>query len=331
MAKSFMYNGGSGTSVTGGTTRYFVVGNAAPSSETTEGNAQIDWPTPGTFSKLAVLVVTHSDLGGSATTYFSYRQDEGAGPGDGNQVIAVGEGQTGEFEETDGITDHVDAGTLIDYQVDNSAGTTLNFTIIDVLFEPDDATETVVRHAATGFPDLSNGSTYYAAIADRGVTPSTVETQSKIGLNAAGAARQLQVNVSGSLHSATDVHLRKNASSNVITVSIAALTSGIFITTSSVDYALGDYINYSIVSVVGPALFIEIISVEYKTTTNQFHSIFASSGDSFLHAFNVNRYVSVGGGATSMESAESRTRIDANMAVKASNLLVYVVENTLGY
>jgi len=328
MGKSLMVNGGPGTSQLKNLTRFHVLANAAPIAQSSEGNAQLTQRTAGTYSKMYVRVESNAADG---DTTFTFRKDTGGGSLDGNQIITVASGVTGEFF-VGSATDHVNVENKICCKVvtGNSEGTgAVSFTIIAILFEPDDATLTVVRHASTGATDLSDGRTYYFAPSDIIDINSLTETNAEFKVGAAGTIKNLYAKASSNVGLATTITVRKNEVDTALTLTIGAtVTTPVEDTTHSFTVAVGDTVSVASVTLAGLSVIPAIISFEFVSTESKFHSVFGNSGTLFFQNFNLLRYVPIGGGGL-VETSELQVKTEMQIAGTASKFTVQVGDNTL--
>jgi len=330
MAKALMVNSSNGITLANNITRYLACANAGFSGEASSLNAQITYRTAGIFSNLYVRVIIN-DIDTSSTFRFRKNGATGAMVGsdaNGNQFVTVGAFNTGEFEDNT-RTDTVAAGDEVNYSVVTGAvGDTpgdLTFTLISIVFAA--TTGTVVRHATTNFPNLSDGVTYYAPLAGVGV--SSTEALAKINFKAAGTVKNLFVYVSQASSSSTNIKVRQNGANTLLGLVCPGSTTGVFENLiSSINILANDDLNYSIITSVQTIFILEIISIEYLITDlNAFHSIFSNVNGISLSP-NTSYYAPIGGGGNIL-GVETNFKTDLNIGGTVSNLVLYVSINTI--
>jgi hypothetical protein len=316
---------GTGTPITIGRnlTRYFVCANAPLVAESTEAYTQIRHRILGVFSALSVVVAANTK-DEAATLRFRNSQLGG----NGNQVITVPGSTTGTF--TDAVnTDSTGGKDRINYSLlspdEETAGQTIIIGLISIVFSA--TTNTVVRHAAVNFPDLSDGATtFYSLCGDAAVDDPTDETYVRFDTNAPAFNEYLFVYVSQNLGTvATAVNFRVNGGDYGPTVSITALTTGIFEDTVSSYYTYAnDDVNYSVVSANQLAVVIEIISIGRVSTDKTFHSVYST----LSQPFNQTYFMPLGGG-TRNTGVEAGVKTPMGMTATVSNLTLLVKSNTI--
>lgn len=331
MGKSLMVNGSAGVVVPVNTVRFFALANAAPSAETTRENADIKQRTTGTYSKLYVRVEANANEGDSTFTFWK----NGSA---GNQVITVGDSAIGVFY-VGAATDSVIAGTdSVCIRVATSGfGAALTFNIIAVLFEPDDSAETVVRHAATGFTDLSDGVTYFFAPSDyMGAGAQGTETLAQFKIAAPGTIRNLYARAKTNLCVTGDtvITVRKNGGNAGtpadLSVAITPLSTNPFEDTANlISVVAGDLINVSSVSPNLLNVTLAIVSFEFMSAARQFHTVYARTKDGIgPQDFNITRFIPIGGGGL-QETAETNVKTEMQIAGTISKFGFLVASNTI--
>ena len=158
----------------------------------------------------------------------------------GNQLLSIGFGATGAFEDTTN-SDAVVAGDEVNYQVVTSgAAGAIELRIMQVAYIA------TVRKTMTGShsPDAHTVDRFLGAENDG--TSSTAEVDSQIAARAAFTANNMFVNVTARSATGTvDIFLRQNGVSSALTVNIPTSTTGFFEdTVNSVSIAVADTYNF---------------------------------------------------------------------------------------
>jgi hypothetical protein len=310
--------------------KYCVCANAPLVLESTQSHTQITYHTPGVLS-LAKVSVTTNGLANGATIRL---QKNGA---DGSTVIDIPGGGVGTFSAT--LTDTIADGDEVNWKVTSLAddpALELGIMWISVVFDPTNASETVVIHAAVNFVDMSNGSTFYYAPADECGANNTTEVYARVDFNAAGTLRNLFCKVSSNLNISagtnTVVRVHIDGASSGITLNIPALEVAQTVfedTTNEAAVVANNDINFAVVSVNSGAVVLEIVSVEWVSTDQEFHTVFARTGAGFGQVNAVTRHMPVGGGGALSTFVETYHRVPMGFAAQVRNLTAYVSANTL--
>lgn len=319
------------------TTRYFVLANAhlPTAGETSEANTQITQRTAGVMSNLYAIVAdnTFFDDGVSSSTLRTRKNGL-----NGNQVLTIPHQAIGEFEDTT-HTDTIANGDEFNGQVvlPSAIGTkTVSFVVCSVVFNAPNI-NTVLRHAATNFADMSDGNSYAFALSDNGDVLNTLFANAEFPFRAAGFIRGLFVKVSSNGNTSagtnTVVTLYKNQVATGLSISIPANETVQTIFENTVDHvsvADGDTICLVVDSVNSGAVILEIISVEWASTNFKFHSVFAYSGGGMTQQAGNDDYLPIGGGGVAFVlEPEANHRTEMQMACTVSHLMTYVSANTV--
>jgi len=322
-----MVNGSAlGIFVARNVSRRVVTGNAGMVIETTLANAQITWRTAGTFTKLYVRVITNTIDTGNTTVTLRFNNVAKT------NTVTIGPGATGEFE-TAAQADVVAVGDEVHYEIitgtSSTVGHGITFSIFAILFEPTATTDTAVRHVATNFSDLSDGSTTYHTLSDAVSGASVTEASSEVRLAAAATMKNMFTYVSANGPGAT-INLRKNGVNAGPNIVYLTGTTGILEDIDSTAvYAAADDANYSVVSNIGTSFTLEIISIEEVSTAKKFHSTYARlSAGMGSQAFNTVKYVPIGGGGQ-QAGPEADVKADMNIAATVANLTCYLLTDTI--
>ena len=335
MAKALMVNSrGGGLILTQpyptAASTYFVMANTSLVEQSTELHAQIPYRSGGVLSNLYVKVSQNDIATGNTVVYTRKNSNNGA------QSVTIAAGETGEYEDVT-YTDTVTAGESWNYRVlmdaasEFDSGGTITINIIAICFAA--TTNTVVYYAAVGFPDLSTGSTYYAAPADLADGLNTTEAYSRFNVGASASYNNLYMYCSTHPGSGSFV-VTLNAGTTNTTGTATTLTKTVTSATSFEDsahattIAANEYFNYSITTANTSAFILKIISIEATSTDKTFHSFVSRSVGRAL-SYNGTRYLAVGGGVDISDSVEADVRADINIAADVSKLVLYVGANTI--
>ena len=255
-----------------GTSRYHNIANSGwTNSEGIEANRQITYRTAGTLSLLYIYISTNN-LNGTST--FKTRKNGG----DGSMSISINGSATGDFEETED-TDSVSVGEEwgVVLVAGGSSGTILarlSTTVFDA------SSDTVIRHAAINFPNFGGDPVQYYGISDdaNGLS-NTTEGRARFDVGTSGTFQNLFVYISvNDLSTASDIKFRVDGADGNMSISIGSGQTGIFEDTENTDSVVeGNDVNYSLDGGTGSNFIAEVISVEWVSTTNKFHSVWGRS------------------------------------------------------
>lgn len=218
-----------------------LYGNGAYIAGETDANVGITLRSAGTLKNLFVLVTANAR---TTTTTFRSRVDAGFG----NLTVSVTSGATGNFEDT-ANSDTLIAGQLINASVTTSTGTeTLTSRVIAVDFETTNGNHQFVSGISAGVSQTAGLTRYYSLSGN--LSAITSEAAITTDANVAFTSSLLQCNISANtIVLDSTLTLRKNSGVANQTVTITALTTGIFQDTVNTDSILAsDTLNYQIVT-----------------------------------------------------------------------------------
>lgn len=221
-----------------GNTRYRGVGTGdfrKTSVADTETRNQIKYRTAGTMSNLAVYVPTNTL---SVTGTIRSRINAA----NGNQVLSVGAGATGIFEDTTN-TDTISAGDNVSLSLVAAAGSG-SMRPTSMTMHYDVSGDYVTRLASTIVNSLSVDATpYYTGLPQQiGQSTNFSEANKAYEFKTAVTTRNLMVRVNSNTrtHSCT-IKVRKNGSNGSQSITIGAGATGFFEDTTNTDsYVAGD-------------------------------------------------------------------------------------------
>ena len=289
----------------------------------TEAENQVTIYTAGTFSFMSVLVGTNTSNG---TVTMKFRKNLA----DGNQLISVGAGLTGEFFDTTN-SDTVVSGDEVNYTFINAGTGDVEMYLTQIQFSATSNTVTkVIANESVSYTAAST--TYYTALFARVSSQTTDEARRQHKLRSNGTLRNLFVIATSNARSTTTViKSRINSADGNCSVSIGASATGFFEDTSNSDsLSSGDLVNSSVTTDTGTgALNITCISYEFETTN--FSSILGSSSPSGRTlAQGTTRYSFLCGDMdTGLTATESNTQLDTKNNFTASNMFCYLSANTI--
>ena len=216
----------------------------------TETNVQYTIRRATTYTNLRAYCNNNS---WNANTLWRFRVDAG----NGNQLLTIGAGATGVFEDTTN-SDVVVIASKVNYQADTTASASGSGRIVF----------SQVTHISTGremaaqstMPGTSSTDNYYLAEGAAGGT--LTETDVQLAARAAFTAKNLMVNITAHGAAASNIFLRVNTANSALTVNVPSSSTGIFEdTTNQVSVAIGGVYN-SFRDGGGESITIAIIGME---------------------------------------------------------------------
>lgn len=233
-----------------GQTLYRVVGSGYtyPATWTTESTAQIKYHHAGTFSNLSVNVQSNT-LNVSATIRLRINGSNG------NQVLTVGSGATGVFEDSSN-TDTISANDLVSLSMVAAAGTgSMRPIMASVHYEVTSyAVSKMVMQTST-FSLSSSASPYYYGLPELIFTDASLATEAtrKYTAQCAFTAKNLTVYIGANTRlTSTAFVIRKNGGDGNQTLTVGSGATGRFEDTSNTDsYSIGDTLAVKFTLTVG--------------------------------------------------------------------------------
>jgi len=231
---------------------------------TTEINVQQKFYTAGTLQKGFVNL--------SANTYNATITIKSRINGaDGTIAISVTASTSGNFEDTTN-TDAVASGNLINMSIQGAAGTgSGTFTIVGMEFTTTNNKSWQGSSQNTG-ATFSASTTYYLLFNGRFASATSTEAQVQYKSRFVAKATNLQCYVTANLAATNDTFdFRIGGVSSAITVSITALTTGLFEdAVNSATIAVNDLLNYRLVIGITAGTTISQIGCMIEDTTITF-------------------------------------------------------------
>lgn len=292
-----------------------------------ETGLQIPFRTAGTLSGLMIRVTANSFS--NAVTFKSR-----IAAADANQVVTVGAGLTGDFQDTTHSDAIAGTGDLVDVMLNIPAqSASFTYAICSFKFLATATTDTVVRHHSLGSSTTAApGTTHYKSLTSLGSTQ-TVEAREQFKVKLAGTYKNFFANISTNTLStaSTTFRLRKNTANGNCNVVVGAGLTGIFEDTSNTDtVAVDDLVNTQ--SVIGSGgtgtISYGNVGVAFVTTSGNYHLVSAThDGTSFNSG--TTTYIAIGGALTPTSTTEDTAKALAGIGAIYSNLEVNVITNTL--
>ena len=222
-----------------GVTTYAPIGGEIRYN-TTEARSQYIFRVAATLSNFRIYVQDNSVDG---TTTVRTRKNAA----DGAQSVSVGASTTGAFEDTVN-SDSIASGDAVAYQV-VAGGTVGSIRIIIWQLKSNSAGRQVIS-ANNQATTLAFGITRYVPLEAGCQLYATTETDTQVAAQASFSAKNLFVRVpTNSINGSTTFTLRRNTADSVLTVTVAASTTGTFEdTTNTVDCVAADLLGWGIVT-----------------------------------------------------------------------------------
>lgn len=220
-----------------------LAGSWLTEGNATENNVKMQVDNAGTIQGLWVTVSTNGR--GTSTTWNSRINNA-----NGNQTLSVGATATGQFQDTTN-SDTLAVGDDINLATTTSTGGgTLSARGMSVQFTSMVAAQNNIYTArAVGTARAASGTPNFIPIIGLFSVLSTVETEVQMDHNFKGIASKFKIYLSANTYTvAGTANVRKNTADGNQTVSLTALTSGLFEDGSNTDsFVAGDDFAYQIV------------------------------------------------------------------------------------
>ena len=315
--------------VMGRSTGYGVVASAtrvAPPAgyaevESTEARVQALARDSYTWDKLWVRVSAN------ATTAASTIRSRINGA-DGNQVVSIGAGLTGAFEDAVN-SDALTTGNLFNTSLVAGAGGTLTVSVVAYrLSTASNTTPILVAERRTGIG--ASATNYVNLMGFHKALGVTTEANAQYTFRAASTLSNMWVYAStNTKEDATTFRTRINGANGAQSVSITALTTGGFEDAVNPDSVVaGDEVCYQIVTGAGAgSIETSLTSIKSNSVGRQV-AVARASNDTSL-AFGVTRYLTPEGDSQEFATTELDTQTDARMSFTAKNMLVHIASNSV--
>lgn len=283
-----------------------------------EANIQSPYRTAGTASNLTIRISANTL---TVTTTIRFRKNTA----NGNQVISVTTGTTGEVTDSSN-TDSVAAGDLVCFSVTVPVGTgRISITGASMCFAA--TSGTAVPYACTGSDLISTASTtYYMPLAGKQESSTTTEGGLECRVRGPGTLKSGWVNATTNARTtASTFQSRKNNANGNITISVTALTTGLFEDTSNTDsIASGDKLNYSMT--LGTGVGALGFSCGATFLPDNFYPFLAAVIPGAALANGASSFSPIGGYIIN-DATESKSQLPTNFKWSAKRLFAFVSFN----
>ena len=314
-------DGGGGSSISAGSTRYMSLGGVL-TLQGTEAGAQVLMRDSYTSANLQVLVLTNT-LSGACT--IRMRKNSG----NGNQVISLSAGQTGLAEDSVN-TDSVVDGDLLAISIVTAAGTgAIVFVVIaSTLATASNTTPILVASKPDAYAQAQGATNYHSIVG--GINGSTTETAAQYTFRAASTLSNLRVYItSNNTDNASTFQTRINVGNGAQTLSIAANTTGAFEDTVNTDSVVaGDEVCYVLVAGAGAGGDTIRPSVMQMKSNSAGQQVGVGTPAGVAQNSALTRFVAIGGDPD-VNATEANVQIQANFSFTAKNFFVNVRANSL--
>lgn len=327
MAKTLLVTASANLAATSAATEYWALSNCTLGRSATEAHKQILYRSPGVLSNLYVRVTANA---ANTARTLNVRKN-GA---DGNQIVTIGIGATGIFEDTT-HTDTVAAGDLLAYQTITPGAGATTFGIMSNVF--DATTNTVTRLSITalgtsaGVAYATASQTTYNQLAGELASNVTAELSGQTTFRKAGTLKNLAVYVSANARTTnTVIRSRKNlAAGNQVVTFGSGITGWLEDTTNSDTIAVGDELDYQTVTSTGTqTLTMQSCSCDFETTTGKNGICLSSRTAATVPGPSVTNYYPISGGLAT-DTTESNKQMKMRGAYTFSELSANVSANTI--
>lgn len=308
-----------GVSVAAGGTQNFTVNSGSVNA--TEANVKVTYRSAGTFSNLFTNIITNA---ATSTSTFKYRK----GGANGNQVLSVGAGVTGELTDVTN-TDLLAAGDIIDYQFINGGGGTIAFNAWNMLFSPTTAGNTINKLVSSqAFTDTSVNTTYYFPPVCIQSTAASTEANVQFKNKATATLQNMAILVTANAASVATCASRVNTAAGNLLVSIgSAVTGSLEDTTHTDSLAVNNLFNWAFNSTITTTITFQSIAVDYLTTSGKTHFIVGAANPATILK-NVTTFYGIQG-FLQTDTTEDKLKTLAQVAFTASNIEAYLPANTV--
>ncbi len=299
--------------VPAGTTVYVPLGMGPLFSHATEVQSEIPWRTAVTMSKLWVRVITNG-TSGSSTVRVRKNGDNG------NQLVTIDAGATGEFEDTSN-TDAFGVGDKACLQITAGAGGALDISVITIVVDTGGASSVVKYVSGVGSFSTASTTRTFSLCNTTGVQTTANEAEDQYQFEIAGDLKNHYAYVSSNGRTTnTSTRLRKNgADTSGGCLYNSGVTGAVEDTSTTISVAAGDLMCNRLTTSTGsnPIVF-DTVAIEFITTTAQSQCIArAPIGGSTVNAGET-RYSSLMGRA-GLTTSEANARMEVKHNFTLSN------------
>lgn len=300
--------------ISGATTTYTYIANSYLTANATIARRQLPYRTAGSLSNLRAVCTGNTVDGDSVLTV-------NIGGVDGSGTVTIPNSTTGIYEDLTN-TDSVSVSNLVCLKaaVGGSSGS-LTLYAISTIFTA--TTDSCAKHCTYSTYSMGTASTaYYGSISGRVGQMLLTEYAYPFMCRTAGTIRNGAVYAQTNARSTASTFVDRIAGgSGTISISITALTTGLFQdTTHSDSVTSGQKINVMVTTGTGTgSLVLEFMTVEFVTTNGNFLNIYCTFDT--LSPASTN-YHGIGGGG--LASTESDIKQQIGIDVRCTNLFCAV-------
>jgi hypothetical protein len=312
------------TTISAGATQYFGVYTGTHQNSSVEARVMAEAQAPGTFSNVFCYISANA---AAADSFLRFRKNGS----NGNQVVTIGAGATGQFEDTSN-TDAVTTDDDLTVSITAGSGGALTSRMTNTLFVPSSGT---VVSFMRGGASWGNGTTdmpcgIVAHSNGNNVTAAPTEADCQATFSIAGTLQALWLNLDANTRTDTVVwRSRINGSNGNIAVSIGAGATGVFEDTSNTDaISAGDEVNLLMDVGAGTGdMRPRSMRIDFVSGSSAF--VFAVVQEHGLAAQTctngATRYVPVGGSVrgAAVEATEVHSQAHANVAFTWRDMVTY--------
>ena len=317
-------NFGATGATTAGATQYWFCGNGMLFPSTTEANRQIPWHSPGVFSKLYIRIIASTTSADSTVVLRKNGVDQ-------LLKITIGAGYVGPLEDTVNEIAIADGDNVCLKTVSGGTGT-MTFSIMSVLFKPDDGS-TVTKEIAMGRAATTSATTQFVQITGDRSGSSAVEANMESRMKAPGIYKNASLFVTANAKTTdTVVTFRKNRTDTAITWTIVAgFTGRKEDTTNPITVAAEDEVDWKIIYATDTAnITIENFGIDFEGTNRIHFPVAGAAGaaSDITQDFGTTNYYVVGGAMREV-TVESEQKLKTRLRFTYFGLTLHAQVNTV--
>jgi len=322
MAKAVWVGGRHNQSVSAGVTNYLVVGNCFVSTKTTEADSQWTINRSGTFCCMAIQISANATTSDST---MRFRVDTA----NGNQVITIGSGQTGNFIDPTN-KDTVSAGAVLTYSVTAGDTGSLTYRTLSCIFDPGYNTAVMATFAGNSWDLTTANVTRHHGFGAGGVNNgNSTESQAQSKINTACTLKNFAVRVLANSRTSNVVFKTRVAGADgTLTQTYTSGQTGYKEDNSNSDAVTsGQLCNFATVTSSGTAgITIAFIKVDVESTNGQF-PMFNTAINGLASTAGSDRFGSIGGQST-LYTTEAEGALYTGGGFSFTNLWINITANS---
>ena len=304
-------------------TRYTGVGTCAINVVSNDETARdVHNRVAGEYEHMYVRISANT---ATSSSTFKFRKNAA----DGNQIITVGAGATGSFEDTSNH-DTVAVGDLLGIQVVSGTVGTITIEVISWIFTPQNAFVLALNQVAGWDLTITanNASRFQPPMGS--ITANATESASQARYTVGAEIRNLLIHVTtNSRTTDTVVRTRKNGANGAQSFTVPAGQTGEFTDNTNIDFIKNtDLFNTAFVMGASAEGLVTANIETLYITTDHAYPIFATNNLGVLQSFNTTRYYQVGGGFDAA-TTEANKQVEARTIFYASGMFARVTANII--